>query len=140
MLVTPLPILDTEYPAFCPIGNKVVCVRVSSASDCSDVRLTMMWRQGLLYASHARREPTHLEQVGFLCCREVDQGRQSCHCGLLEDAVKLGQDGDGGSHVQNVTVGCGVIRGPEPVYTPYCVCACRWPGKAFELADASRAA
>ena len=31
------------------------------------LRSTMMWRQALLYAAHARREPTSLEQVGSLC-------------------------------------------------------------------------
>jgi hypothetical protein len=28
---------------------------------------TTMWRQALLYAAHARREPTLLDQVGPLC-------------------------------------------------------------------------
>jgi hypothetical protein len=60
------------------------------------LRLTMMWQQALLYrwyAAHARREPTHLEQVGSLCCREEERGRHSISCCLLVDAVKLGMMG-----------------------------------------------
>ena len=41
---------------------------VSRASLTARVlRSTMMWRQALLYAVHARREPTSLDQVGPLC-------------------------------------------------------------------------
>ena len=41
---------------------------VSRASLTARVlRSTTMWRQALLYAAHARREPTSLDQVGPLC-------------------------------------------------------------------------
>jgi hypothetical protein len=92
-----------------------------------------MWRQALLYllhAAHAWREPTSLDQVGPLCRRGEERGRQSGHGCLLVVAVRLGQDGDEESRVQNVTVRGAAIRGPEPVYTPCGSCACRWPGNA----------
>ena len=78
----------------------------------------MMWRQALfrrVYASHVWREPTHLEQVGSLCRREEEQRRQRSKWCLRVDAAYVGQDGDEGSHVQNVTVSGAAVPGPEPV-------------------------
>jgi hypothetical protein len=43
-------------------------------------------------------------RYGCLCRREEQRGRQINHRYLLVDAVRLGQDGDGASHVQSVTV------------------------------------
>jgi hypothetical protein len=83
-----------------------------------------------VYAAHARREPTSLDQVGPLCRREEQRGRQSDHGCLLVDAANLEQDGDEESRVQNVTVRGAAVPGPEPVYTPCGDCACRWPGTA----------
>jgi hypothetical protein len=107
------------------------------------LRSTTIWRQALLYllhAAHARREPISLDQVGPLCRRGEKRGRQSDHGCLLVDSVRLGQDGDEESRVQNVTVRGAAVPGPEPVYTPCGDCACRWPVNSFTRLDTGEAA
>jgi hypothetical protein len=103
-------------------------VRISSEYDCSEAAFDHDVAAGATFCSPCQAG-TYSSGAGWTpLLKRKERGRQINHCCLLVGAVRLGQDGDEESHVHNVTVRVVAIPGPEPVYTPYGGCACRWPG------------
>jgi hypothetical protein len=126
--------LTIPYRLYVSPSVHIRILRVSIESDCSGAAFDHDVAAGAAICSPCQAG-TYFTGSGWnpLLKSEDDQ------C-LLVVAVRLGQDGDEESRVQNVTVRGAAVPGPEPVYMPCGDCACRWPGTACARADASKAA